>query len=59
MADKQTGAGARGRGQKSPEGQRDAQINNPVSAKNQSKQKKPINRSSGGGDPLPGPRGRD
>ena len=49
MADKQTGTGAKGKGHKTAQGHGDDQSKNPVSAKNQSKQKKPINKSQTGG----------
>jgi hypothetical protein len=56
MADKQSGTGARGKGHKSAEGHRNSQTNNPVSAKNQSKQKQPVNRSTQSGGPDRGKR---
>lgn len=46
MADKQSGTGARGTGQKADQGRGDAPSKNPVSAKNNSKQKTDINRSA-------------
>jgi hypothetical protein len=51
MADKQTGTGARGNSRKQGEGHRNDQVNNPASAKNQSKQKTSTNRSSNVSDP--------
>jgi hypothetical protein len=59
MADKQTGTGARGRGNKSPEGRRDDATNNPVSTKNRSQQKKAVNRSTGGRNAKQGRPGSD
>lgn len=59
MADKQTGTGARGTGHKPAEGKGDDATKNPVSAKNRSKQKKSINRSTLGGNPGRGPRESD
>ena len=50
MADKQTGTGARGRGHKAAEGRGDAGSKNPVSAKNNSKQKKDMNQSATSGN---------
>ena len=49
MADKQTGTGAKGKKNKAAQGHSNDQSNNPVSAKNQSKQKKPVNKSQTGG----------
>jgi hypothetical protein len=49
MADKQTGTGAKGKKNKGAQGHGNDQSNNPVSAKNQSKQKKPVNKSQTGG----------
>ena len=52
MADKQTGTGAAGKGHKAPQGRGDAGAKNPVSAKNQSKQKNTTtNRSAQPKDP--------
>jgi hypothetical protein len=48
MADKQTGTGAKGRKQSQARG--NDQSKNPVSAKNQSKQKNSTNRSASGGN---------
>jgi hypothetical protein len=48
MADKQKGTGAKG--PKQSQGRGDDQSRNPVSAKNQSKQKKTVNRSASGGN---------
>lgn len=59
MADKQTGTGASGRGNKASEGRGDDQSKNPVSAKNQSKQKDTLSQSSRDGDHKRKQRGRD
>lgn len=59
MADKQTGTGASGRGNKASQGRGDDQSKNPVSAKKQSKQKNTTNQSSRDGDHVREQRGRE
>lgn len=50
MADKQSGTGAKGSGNKAHEGRGDEQIKNPVSAKNRAKQRKTSSKGPQGGD---------